>query len=64
MTSLSLDFVYITNHPLLYWAEEQVPWDTEFHTFAVEWRVNTSLSFFVDDHHLVTLDAADADKHG
>jgi beta-glucanase (GH16 family) len=51
-------------YPRLPWAEKQIPWDNEFHTFAVEWRVNTSLSFFVDDHHVVTLDGDDVDPHG
>ena len=40
---------------------EQVPWDTEYHVFAVEWRVNDSLSFYVDEHHLVTLDQGDVE---
>ena len=38
---------------------DKVRWDEEFHVFAVEWRVGESIAFFVDDHHLVTLDASD-----
>lgn len=48
-------------YPLLPWAEKQVAWDSEYHVFAVEWQVNASLSFFVDDHHLVTLKQDDVD---
>lgn len=49
------------HYPLVPALAKQVPWDSEYHVFAVEWRVNASLSFFVDDHHLVTLDSKDVD---
>ena len=38
-----------------------MPWDSEFHVFAVEWRLNSSLSFFVDKHKLVILTQEDVE---
>ena len=49
------------HYPQLPWAEKQIRWDLEYHTFAVEWQVNRSLSFYVDGHHMLTLTDKDVD---